>query len=755
MDYQKQIKILIDNLSSWYNDDTICSKGMMTQDLYPYTDLFSPIQINSLSIKNRIVMGPMGNVNMAHETGKPENKMLQYFFERAKGGVGLITTGLVPVDFVTDPSVEDVDDLGIFPRIDRHRSKFAPWKSLAEGCHAFGAKIFIQLTPGLGRVGSPECLIKRHRLPVSSSWNKNFYMPLVPHRPLTDRECRKLIKNSAQASIDAREMGIDGVYFHGHEGYLLEQMTNPAFNRRKLGRYRKWQQFGVDLIREVRKRCGDSYPIMYRIDLTLALKETYGDRMNTVKTLKPFQKERTVEMTLDYMKNLVKAGVDAFDVDLGCYDNWWLPHPPNGMPPGAYLEVSRIVKEYFNENDILSNAGLPVPIVAVGKLGYPDLAEEALRLKQCDMIMLARPLLADPHWPKKVYAGKVSSIIPCIGDQEGCLNQVPTGGHVKCAVNPITGFEDITSYDLKPAGTLKKIAVVGAGPAGVYCAVIAAARGHRVTIFEKGNKAGGKLIPGSIPKMKFELANYVEYLNNLLSKGSEKYSLKVKFNTTISSDDFKKEEYDVIVTATGTKATHLKIDGVDKSHVFPASDFLLSNQVLEEEQSIVIVGGSEVGCEIAHMLHYEKGMKNISIVEARENFMKESNTANRGFLIHYLERGGVKLLNGTTLKTIKNNSIIVQRNLSSTMPDPYITWTPLIPDNIHVPFTKKIKKKIHEIEMPGDIVILATGEKSYSQLYENCLKKHLALEVYNAGDSQEPGRVMQAARSGYEIGKMI
>ena len=146
----------------------------------------------------------------------------------------------------------------------------------------------------------------------------------------------------------------------------------------------------------IRDRVGDAYPIMYRIDLSLSLNETYGDAMN-VSDMRKFQNGRTVEMTLEYMKNLVAAGVDLFDVDLGCYDNWGLPHPPGSMPPGCFLEVAKIVKDHFRENKILSNAGVEVPVVGVGKLGYPDLAEAALRAGQCDMVMLGRPLLADPQ----------------------------------------------------------------------------------------------------------------------------------------------------------------------------------------------------------------------------------------------------------------------------------------------------------------------------------------------------------------------
>lgn len=194
------------------------------------------------------------------------------------------------------------------------------WRDLAQGVHARNSRIFIQLTAGLGRVGNPQCLLTKFTPPVSASWNPNFYIPGIPCRPLTDLELNRIVKNFGQGAADAKAMGLDGVYLHGHEGYLLDQMTNTAFNRRKLGKYADWQRFGIDAVKEIRKRTDPWYPIMYRIDLSCALEETYGGRMDTVKTLKNFKNGRSIYETLDYMENLVKAGVDIFDVDLGCYD---------------------------------------------------------------------------------------------------------------------------------------------------------------------------------------------------------------------------------------------------------------------------------------------------------------------------------------------------------------------------------------------------------------------------------------------------
>ena len=751
---QRIISELVESFGDWFLNEEGLADGRMTDKLFPYHQLFSPIEVNSIKIKNRILMGPMGNVGLCDETGRPSNKMIQYFVERAKGGVGLITSGLVLVSYNVEASVTELGDLSLLPRIDRSRTVFPGWRVLAESVHAYGAKFFIQLSPGLGRVASPECLIKKLRLPVSASWNPNFYMPAVPCRPLRDGECLKIIKNAGQATADAKALLIDGVYLHGHEGYLLEQMVNPAFNRRKLGRFANWQAFGIELVKHIRERVGEHYPIMYRIDLSLALNETYGKRMAEVSSLKKFRKERTVEMTLDYMANLVKAGVDMFDVDLGCYDNWWLPHPPAPMPPGCYLPVSKLVKDYLAEKKIKSNVGLPVPVVAVGKLGYPDLAERALREGMCDMVMLARPLLADPEWPNKTYAGKVSEICPCIGDQEACLNEFIEGGHPQCAVNPRTGFEDVLCVELAPVSKPKKVAVVGAGPAGIVCACTAAKRGHQVMLFEKQDKVGGELIPGSTPQFKYDVANYLQYLRNLLEKTAKNYKLKLRLHTEATPELLKSDKFDAVVTCTGGQPIKLAIQGIDLPHVMQAVNLLRHTSMAAKTKKVVVIGGGSVGCELAYMLAYEM-KKQVTIVEMLPYFMKGVCTANRGHLIHYLEKAGVNLLNCARLQSVDRKTIKIRHNVSPTVPDPYNTWSPILPENVKNPLAKRIKVEEQEVELEADLVVLAVGLKADDRLYDGCVKERVAPEIHNIGDSFSVGRIFEATKAGYAIGRML
>ena len=746
----ESVQRLVDGYGSWFDDEARLESGRMTKRLYPYESLFSPIKINRMTVKNRLVMAPMGNISMCEETGRPNTQMIQYFIERAKGGVGLITSGLVPISFGIDHSIIELDKLSYFPRIDRSRTVFAAWRDLAAGIHSYGAKFFIQLTPGLGRVGNPQCLINSLKFPVSASMNPNFYMAQVPCMPLSGHRLKKIIKNAGQAAADAKAANIDGCYLHGHEGYLLEQLTNPAFNRRKLGRFADWQAFGLDMVREIRRRVGDAYPIMYRIDLSLALNETYGETMN-ISDLKKFKNGRTVEMTLEYMKNLVAAGVDIFDVDLGCYDNWWLPHPPGSMPPGCFLEVAKTVKDYFRKNKILSNAGTEVPVVGVGKLGYPDLAEAALRTGQCDMVMLGRPLLADPQWPNKVYAGRVDEILPCIGCQEGCLNEFVEGGHPQCAVNPRTAFEHIYPDTLPRAEKPRFIGVIGAGPAGIIAAVTAARRGHKVRLIEKSGQIGGRLIPGSVPKIKFDVDNYRRYLEKLVKRTCAETDMEFITGVAADADWLMEQHFDAVVFAVGSADTKLHLPGADQAPIVQATELLVKPELAEGAKNIVVVGAGVVGCETAYWLKYELN-KEVKVVEMTPYIMNHVCTANRGHLIHYLQKAGVELLNCTRVTGFEKAGVQVMRNVSPTVPDPYVTWHPILPENVENPLAPKIKVEEKAETLPTDLVVIAAGGRADDALFLEAQRRHAAESLYNIGDSFQVGKVFEAVRSAYALG---
>jgi len=696
-------------------------------------------------------MAPMGNCQMAEETGRPNDKMLQYFFARAEGGVGLLTTGLVPVSHHIDASVTEKGNFSYFPRIDGTRTNFMGWRDLAQGVHARNSRIFIQLTAGLGRVGNPQCLMTKYALPVSSSWNPNFYIPSIPCRPLTDLELDKIVKNFGQAAADAKTMGIDGVYLHGHEGYLLDQMTNPAFNHRRIGKYKDWQLFGVNIVKEMRKRVGPWYPIMYRIDLSCALEETYGERMDSVSSLKGFKNGRSIYETLDYMENLVKAGVDVFDVDLGCYDNWWLPHPPAYMPAGCFLDVARVAREYFREKEILSNAGYPIPIVAVGKLNYPDMDEQALRDGRCDMIMLGRPVLADPDWCNKAYAGKVDSIRPCIGCQEGCVNEFVEGGHPQCAVNPRTGSEDVLPKAPVPASVKKKIGVVGGGPAGMNFAIYAAQRGHTVELLERSGALGGIANAASVPKNKYDMACYLDWLKR---QTAQQQGVTVKLNTEATPEYLKKQNYDVVIYAAGSKRAEPDIPGFADANMVEATALLNHPEKLGGAKKVIVLGGGAVGMETAYWLSYEKGCR-VTVIDMLGSFMDGACTANRAHLIHYLEKNGAELVNCATVESLDGSKVLVRRNISAGVPDPYCTWTPVLPKNVVNPLSPKLGEETVMEEYEAELLVNALGRHADERQYLEGVKERVAKEIYNIGDSFQAGLIWGATKSAYNLAQYI
>ncbi len=754
MNYEEKLTQLASDYADWWKKGY--ETPSMTSNLYPYDNMFSPIRVNRLTLKNRLVMAPMGNICMCDETGRPNEKMLKYFEERAKGGVGLITTGLIPVTYGIDKSLIELGELTYFPRIDRSRTVFAPWRDLAGMCHAHGSAIFIQLTAGLGRVGNPQCLTNQLKLPRSSSFNPNWYMKDVPCLRLSDISLNKIIKKIGQGSADAKACNLDGVYLHGHEGYLIEQITNKAFNHRKLGKFADPTVFGVEMVKEIRRRVGANFPIMYRIDLSLMLNATYKAKMDNVSPLKKFKNERSIEETLEYMKKLVEAGVDMFDVDLGCYDNWWLPHPPSSMPSGCFLDISEIAKKYFADNNIKSNMGLEVPVTAVGKLGYPDFAEKALRDGKCDMIMLGRPLLADAEWCNKAYAGRVSDIRPCIGCQEACLNEFVEGGHPQCAVNPRTAFEEEYSAEIPKADVIKKVAVVGAGPAGVVAADTLIKRGHKVDLYEKSGEIGGSVIPGSRPMIKYEFKNYLDYLKGVVAKLEKNKNFKLFMNTAADAKSLKEKGYDTIVIAAGTVQNKPPVEGIDNKNVVFAVDVLNDYNIVKDAKDIAVIGGGVVGAETAYVLRYELN-KNVKVVEMDKYIMNHACTANRGHLIHYLEEGGVELLNMTTLKKVEDGRIIVEQNVNKNVPNPYITWSPILPENVENPMDalRPVKNEPVTRELKADIVVLAAGNRSAIDIYYDCVKNHSASEIFNVGDSFKGARVFEAVRSAYRKARSI
>ena len=716
--------------------------------------LFEPINIGGCKIKNRLVMAPMGNINMADPIGRPLNKMIEYFGLRAKGGCGLLITGLVPVSYGIDHTVEEDNDTTYFPRIDgSSRTRMSGWRDLTSKVHAYDSKIFMQLTAGLGRVGSPESFLKGKML-KSASINKNFYVPVVPHLPLTDRAIKKIVKSFGQCAVNAKACGFDGIHLHGHEGYLMDQLTSKPWNRRKFGRYSNLHQFAIDVVKEIKHRCGDDFPIIYRIDLTQGLRESYGDEIFK----KRFKNmERSIEDGLKLCKELAQAGVDAFDVDKGCYDNWFYPHPPAYFKDMIYVkEMAGVLKEYFKKENI------DKPVIAVGKMGKPEIAEKVLKNEYADMVMLGRPLLADPYWPDKVKQDKEDEINHCIGDQEGCVHSFIHGGHPCCTVNPYTGFEDVKKLEI--TNEPKNVAVIGAGPAGIEASKTLIDRNHKVTLFEAKSKIGGQFELNDEISIKHDVKRYLKNQRHIIEKYIDK-GLILKLNTKPDIKELE-ENFDVVILATGVKENIPKIKGVEKVKATTAREFLENKlQLPQNTKEILVVGGGAVGCEIAYTIAKENDVQ-VTIVEMQKYLMNNIVHSNRSMLLWLMSGMGsttdkvndrlnrkVKAYTSSKVMAFKENEALLEVNKERI--NPYTPWETLIPENIHNPFEKKLNdKNTEEISIKTDFVIFAMGAKENDDLYEK-LKNNKKLQVYNVGDSKKLASAWEAINDANEIARGI
>jgi 2-enoate reductase len=301
---------------------------------------------------------------------------------------------------------------------------------------------------------------------------------------------------------------------------------------------------------------------------------------------------------------------------------------------------------------------------------------------------------------------------------------------------------------------IKRIAVVGGGPAGVVFAVSAAKRGHQVELFEKSGEIGGKLIPGSLPKIKFDVENYKTYLRRIADEAVNSGNLKINFRSEVTAQSLKEKKYDSIVVAVGTGAVTPKLAGIEKARVVQATDLLTDASLLKDAKNIVIVGGGVVGCETAYWLKYEHD-REVKVVEMLPEFMDGVCTANRGHLIYYLKKAGVELINCARVTGFEEKGVRISRNVSPTVPNPYNTWQPILPRNIENPLAKKIKPAFKDQTLQADLVVLAMGGRADDALFFEAQRSIAAPELYNIGDSFSAGKVLEATRSAKALADTI
>lgn len=525
-----------------------------------YTHIFEPLDLGFTTLKNRILMGSM-------HTGLEEEKngferMAAFYAERAKGGVGLIVTGGISpnIQGLTMPFAAKMTK-------NKHAKQH---KIITEAVHNEGGKICMQILHS-GRYGY-------HPLCVAPSAIKSPISPFKPFK-LKKSGIKRTINDFISTSKLAKKAGYDGVEIMGSEGYLINEFIVTRTNQRKDdwgGTYHNRMRLPIELVKQVREAVGKEFIIIYRLSM-LDLVEK-GSSWNEVVLL---------------AKEIEKAGATIINTGIGWHESR-IPTIVTSVPRAAFTWVTQKMKEEVS-----------IPLVTSNRINMPEIAENILANGHADMISMARPFLADANWVNKALEEKEEEINTCIGCNQACLDHVFERKVASCLVNPRACHETELNYN--KVNKKKKIAVVGAGPAGLAAATITAQRGHKVILYDAEPEIGGqfniaKQIPG-----KEEFYETIRYYKKQL----EIYNVTVKLNTRVTADNLLKENFDEIVLATGVTPRTPKIEGISHKKVVSYIDVLKYKKPVGKKVAIIGAGG--IGFDVAEYLSQEGESPSLNI----------------------------------------------------------------------------------------------------------------------------------------------
>lgn len=637
----------------------------------PYPRLFKQFKVRDLLIPNRILMAPMGN-NLADGQGIVTPRTMAYYLERARGGVGMIITEAVAVNLI---GRHRAGGLSLFDS--SHEDGMG---RLVEAVHHEGSKVAIQLNHG-GRLVDPNVSGGRAVGPSE--------IPAIPRTtppsPLTVGEIEETILDFARAAQRAVALGFDAVEIHGAHGYLIHQFFSPRSNQREDqygGGLEGRMRLHLEIARSVREAVGDHFPLISRISA-----EEYEDGGYPIKE------------ALSLGKALRGAGVDILHVSAGTTErpeSSLYTIQPQALPEGFLIHFA----ERFRKE-------VGPPVIGVGRITSPELAERFLAEDRVDLVALGRGLLADPEWPNKAAdkaKGPIRECIACNWCVQAISNQKP----IECSVNPLTGNED--RPPMKKALSPKKIAIVGAGPAGLEAACTAASLGHKVLLYEKQGRIGGQLWEAAVPPKKGLLKRLIKYYESRLAETGVEVHLGEEF----TEQTLKGKAMDVVVLATGSRGIRPSIPGADRPHVVMARDVLLDSPTLGER--ILVVGGGLVGCETAEFLADEG--KTVRIIEMLDEVAMDVEPRTRILLLERLDRLGVEITTGCKLSSINRDDIVAEA-------------------------------EGREMRIPVDTVVLAVGRRANNELDTEL--KEGNWKVHTIGDCRGGANIKEAVHQGFRV----
>lgn len=630
------------------------------------TRLFQPIQIGTLQLKNRLVMPPM-TTNFANDDGTVSDRLIAYYAERARGGVGLVIVEMACVA------------LGgrAFPRqLYAYSNDFIPgWRRLVDAVHRGGARIALQLAHGGRQTEAPVAGSQ----PVAPS-------PIPrgraePPRELGAEEVEALIEAFAQAARRAREAGFDAVEFHGAHGYLIHQFLSPLSNQRTDrygGDVEARMTFPLEVVARARAILGKEFPILFRMD---------GDEF--------VPGGLTLDQTRIIARGMEQAGVDCLHVSAGCYDAMHMIIQPASLPRGCLVHLAEGIK-----------SEVKVPVITVGRINDPELAEKILEQGKADLISMGRGVICDPEMPNKAKEGRLGEVRKCIA----CLHCGDTLGQgpMACAINARAGKEE--ELVITAAAQPKKVIVVGSGPAGMEAARVAALSGHMVSLYEEKSELGGQLLLATLPPYKEEVANLTAFLTSELAR----LGVEVRLGERLTPDLVLGLNPDAVIIATGSSPS-LDVLGADRPNVATAREVVAGSEGVGER--VVILGGGRVGLETAELLAGQG--RQVTVVEMLPRVAADMGANPRRYLLDRLRRAGVSTETNTRAEEITPEGVVV---------------------------TSEGGRRTIE----ANTVVLALGVIPDRELADQLEGKVPQLRVI--GDSAAGGNIVEAIHQGFRVG---
>ena len=706
-----------------------------------YAPLFTPWKVGNIEIKNRIVMLPMEGTNMiAWEAKTGFVKGIENLYrDRKDNNIGLFIPGLIPM-------ISIMGEKWLY----KHPEVFEPVKPIIEEIHQSGAKIFFQLSAGAGRsmilppVLKPfvnnRILKKASSRMIMTKWwwsapdpdMPNVWAPDVKMDHFTSEMIHQFVYAFGQSAKLCKDAGVDGVEIHAvHEGYLLDQFAMPYTNHRTDaygGSLENRLRFACEIVREIKKVCGDDYPVSLRYSVRSM---TRGFNQGAVPGEDFTEAGRTLEESEKAIKILEDAGYDLFNCDNGTYDAWYYSHPPVYAPVNINLSDVEHIKKFTSK-----------PVVCAGRM-QPEDAAASIAAGRIDAMGLGRQLLCDPEYITKIKEARMDDIRPCISCHGACLTFFGMNGQGtdvgdnpmnvemgRCVLNPWTNNE--TKYSKAPAKHPKKIAVIGGGLGGMETAIQASLRGHKVDLYEKSGRLGGVFNAAAAPSFKEKDKQLLKYYARQLYKSGT----TVHLNTEIS--DLSSLDADIAVVAIGARPRLLNVPGVERA--VSAADFL--NDGMKCGDEVVIIGGGLTGCEVAYELALQG--KHPSIVEMTDHLVGARGIcmANSSMLRELLRFHKVPAYLNSTVDSVTEEGVVVNTPEGTvTVPaDTVVMSVGYNPDKRFDPEDAKSSK---------------ARKDNRVRAFVNAYSDNEGPEVFFVGDCDKVGSLRTVIKQAYELVQKI